>query len=411
MKILLLTANYYPDIAANVHLAKDLAEDLAYYGCIVEIVTKMPDKKCLDNKFNYNYCGLEETIDNKIKIYRVKSIGNKSKSIFLRIIQESILTIKLLLKSFLIKDIDIIFAYSTPPTLGLIGILLSKIKNIPIVYNLQDIFPDSLINSGLIKKGIIIKLGKYIEKIIYNNCDKIVVISKQFKEILKTRGVEEEKIEVVYNWIDSQKIKDIPQKNNYLFDRYKLDRNNFYLLYSGNLGLTQNIELLIDVAKDLECYSDIRFLIVGDGVNKNKLIDYASKKGVQNIIFLPYQSHEEISYVYSLGDVGIIISKKNISKNSLPSKAWSIMAANRAVLASFDLDSELCEIIKSHNCGLCVDAENKNELIKAILELYNNKVQLREMSNNGRVFVTNYLDRKRATTKLYKLFKELIKKN
>lgn len=409
MKIIFLTANYSPEIAANVHLAKDLVEDLAEHGCSVSVVTQKPSRFIDENeKSNFKYNKKEILSSGRIEINRVSTIANNKKSLIYRVFKELLLTIKLFFYAFSIKKADAVFVYSTPPTLGLMGVLLGKLKGIPVVYNLQDIFPDSLINSGIIKNGLILKIGRLIEKYTYKNSGKIVVISEDFKKIIMSRGVPEEKIEIVYNWIDTSIVKPISRDENALVNKYKMDNKKFYITYCGNIGLTQNLELLIDVAKELETYENIRFVIIGNGAHKQKLIEYSYQKNVKNLEFLPFQPYENISDVYSLGDVGLIISKKNIGNNSFPSKTWSIMSAERAVIASFDEDSELCKIINGCSCGICVPPENKTELKKAILSLYNDRNYTKNIGYSGRRFILKNLDRKDNTDKIYNVIKNLL---
>jgi glycosyltransferase involved in cell wall biosynthesis len=319
-----------------------------------------------------------------------------------------ILTIKLFFCAISIKKADAIFVYSTPPTLGFMGVLLGKIKNIPVIYNLQDIFPDSLINARIIKDGYILKIGKLVEKYTYKNCNKIVVISEDFKRVIVNRGVPKEKIDIVYNWVDTDIVKPIPRKENSLLKKYNIDNEKFYITYCGNIGLTQNLELLIDVAKDLESYENIEFVVIGNGAHKQKLIQYSSERDIKNVKFLPFQPYEDISNVYSLGDVGLIISKKDIGNNSFPSKTWSIMSAERAVLASFDENSELCKIINNCNCGICVPPENKEALKNTILNLYNHKEYTKNIGCNGRKFILENLDRKDNTEKIYNVIRTLL---
>lgn len=409
MKIIFLTANYYPEIAANVHLAKDLVEDLASHGYNVSVITQKPKRFVNENnKGNFKYPKQEVLLDGKVIINRVNISSKNSKSLIYRVLKECLLTIKLFLCALLIREADIIFVYSTPPTLGLMGVFLGMIKKIPVIYNLQDIFPDSLINAGIIKEGFFLKIGRLIERYTYKNSTKILVISDDFKRIIMDREVPENKIDIIYNWVDTNVVKPISREKNSLFNKYNLDKKGFYITYCGNIGLTQNLELLVDVAKELDEYKDIHFVIIGNGAHKQKLVEYTIEKRIENIRFLPFQPYEDISNVYSLGDIGVIISKKNIGNNSFPSKTWSIMSAERAVLASFDEDSELCKIVNNCNCGICVSPEDKISLKDAILNFYNNREYTKQIGCDGRAFILKNLNRKDNTDKIYNIIKNTL---
>jgi glycosyltransferase involved in cell wall biosynthesis len=178
---------------------------------------------------------------------------------------------------------DIIFVQSTPPTQGLIAAIIKFLRKKPFIYNLQDIFPDSLLNAGMIKqKKVIWKIGKLIESITYKSADKIVVISEDFKNILIKRGVDENKIEVIYNWVDQNAVIPMQRKDNVLFDKYNLDKSKFYVCYSGNIGYSQNLEMLLDVAVDLVEYSEIHFIIIGDGAFKSEFQRLVEKNNAAN---------------------------------------------------------------------------------------------------------------------------------
>ena len=131
--------------------------------------------------------------------------------------------------------------------------LLGKRHHIPFVYNVQDIFPDSLFTTGVVKnRGLLWRWGNSIENKTYRNADKIIVISEDFKRNIMAKGVPEEKIVVVYNWVDEEAVVDVPRAENKLFDKYGLDRSKFYVTYNGNIGLTQNMDMLLEVAKELQ---------------------------------------------------------------------------------------------------------------------------------------------------------------
>jgi glycosyltransferase involved in cell wall biosynthesis len=297
---------------------------------------------------------------------------------------------------------------STPPTNGMLGGILRKIKKVPFVYNLQDVFPDSLVNTGLSSKNSILwKIGRKIENFSYRNADKIIVISEDFKRNIMEKGVPENKIDVIYNWVDENAVSPIIRNENPIFDKYSLDREKFYITYCGNIGLTQNMDMLIEVAKELDLYENICFVLVGDGSYKSEIEKNMKKTKLKNMILLPFQPYEQISNVFSLGDVGLIISKANIGQNSVPSKTWSIMSAQRPVLASFDLNSELNKVIERADCGICVPPDDKKALKDAILFLYNNKEHRITKGENGRKYILENLTRAVGTAKYIKAFDDL----
>ena len=299
------------------------------------------------------------------------------------------------------------FVDSTPPIQGLKNPLIKLIRRKHVVYNAQDIFPDSLVSTGLAKKdGILWKIGRVIENFTYRNADKIIVISEGFKKNIMAKGVPEEKIVVVYNWVDEEAVKHVPREDNKLFDKYGLDRGKFYITYSGNIGLTQNMDMLLEVAKELESESDIHFVLIGEGAYKEKVKEIIQKEQIKNVTMLPFQPYEDISHVFSLGDVGLVISKPGVGENSVPSKTWSILSASRPVLVNFD-ENELKEIVDKHQCGIFTKAGDKIAFKDAILRLYQNRDLCRELGCNGRQFILDNLTKSAGTQKYVDVIKNI----
>lgn len=223
------------------------------------------------------------------------------------------------------------------------------------------------------------------------------------------KGVPEDKIVVVYNWVDQNKVVDVPREENKLFDAYGLDRSKFYIEYSGNIGLTQNMDMLLECMKEFQEFCpDLHLVLVGEGAYKSQVEEIVKRDNLTNVHILPFQPYDDISYVFSLGDAGLVISKPGVGANSVPSKTWSIMSASRPVLANFD-ENELKDIISNNNCGIFTKAGDKESFKESILTLYNNRELAREMGKNGRTFVTENLTREVGTAKYVEVIKSVVK--
>ena len=269
MKILLLPAYFYPEQAASSYLGDNIRQSLCEANCELELYTPMPTRGVTnEQRKEYIKNKTEKWYNGQQTVYRF-SMYREGKNPLLRAFRYVFCWCAQFWKGLHAKDINLIYLASTPPIQGVLGGLLKKIKKVPFVYNLQDIFPDSLVGTGLAKKdGILWKIGRVIENFTYRNADKIIVISEDFKRNIMAKGVPEEKIVVVYNWVDEEAVKHVPREENKLFDKYGLDRNKFYITYSGNIGLTQNMDMLLEVAKELEKEPDIQFVLIGEGAYK-----------------------------------------------------------------------------------------------------------------------------------------------
>lgn len=378
----------------------------------MDIYTPVPTRGVSDAiRSKYKKLKYEKAYEERIVIYRFSMYKEGRNPIF-RAFRYLLCHIIHFYKGIKAKNVDVLFIGSTPPTQGGMGALVKKFKKIPMVYILQDIFPDSLVATGLTRKGSLLwKIGRKIENFTYKNADKIIVISEGFKKNIMEKGVPESKIEVIYNWVDENEVIAVERNANILFDRYGLDKNKFYVTYNGNIGLTQNMDLLLDVAEMFRDNPAIHFVIMGEGAYKKELEHKLVTQEIKNVTLLPFQPYEEISHVFSLGDVGLVISKENVGQNSVPSKTWSIMSAERPVLASFDENSELHEIIKKYNAGIFVKAGDKESLHNAILELYKNPQQRKEMGQNGRAFILKNLTREIGTSKYVEVIKSVVQEH
>lgn len=407
MRILFLLAYYYPETAASIYLFDNLIEELTKRGHTIDLIVPTPSRG-VDGEVVKVYAErFEEFVyDGKLHIHRFP-LSKEEDGTFKRFLRYYVSLPKYVSLSKRIKDVDVIFCESTPPILCLAAKKIKKRLKVPLVYNLQDIFPDSLELTGLSSRNsMIYKFGSWIEKKEYEAADKIITISQDFKKIILSKGVPEGKIEVVYNWVDEQAVVDVPRSENVLFERYGLDKNKFYITYCGNIGLSQNMELLVRVAKDLQSYEDIRFVIIGNGAFKEKLEQIIAEERLKNIILLPFQPYEEISHVFSLGDVSLVISKPGTGNGCVPSKTWSIMSASRPVLANFD-DCELREIVEKGGSGIFTLAGDFAAFKNAILELYNDREKCREIGENGRQFIMQNLTRSIGTQKYIKVLEAL----
>lgn len=414
MKVLLFKTYYEPESVASPYLGIHIQETFAKEGFKMELFTPTPSRG-LDNETiaKYRKIRVEQKLGGMLTVRRFPLYA-EGKNPILRALRYFIQCIKLFMIGIFnkhAKDADIIMVSSTPPIIGPTAGLIKKCRHIPLIYNLQDIFPDSLVGTGLAKKdGLLWKIGRVIENFTYRNADKIIVISQDFKRNIMAKGVPEEKIEVIYNWVDEQAVVHIPRKNNPIFDELGLDCEKFYIVYAGNLGNAQNVEIIIDAANELRDYIDINFIIFGTGGLE---LDYKNKVKtleLDNISFFPLQPYEKVSQVYSLGNACVVSCKKGLGGSAMPSKTWSIMSAGRAVIANFD-EGELKNIIEDNNCGIFTKAGDKKAFKNAILELYHNQEKAVQLGKNGRQFIMENLTREIGTSKYVKVVKEVIEKN
>ncbi len=410
MRVLFLESYFKPEKTSGAHFAEDVRNALVDSGHTIQIYAPTPSRNVDDEVRNkYKKLKIETEREGRIAIYRF-SLYREGKKTLGRALRYVILEMKLLWFGLFSKKVDILPMGSTPPINGLMATVIKKLKKLPFVYTVQDMFPESLVSAGMTKEGsLLYKIGNWVSNVTYKNASHIIVISESMKTELIKKGVNEEKISVIYNWIDTEKTVPVKREDNTLFDEFGLQRDKFYITYAGNLGNSQNVGLILDCAEKLKEQSDIQFVIFGDGSEKEKLVTRIEESGLNNIKIFPMQPLSRVSEVYSLGDASFVICKKGVGKGAFPSKAASIMATATPIIASFDTDSDLCRILKQEDCGICAEAEDIESAVKAIEALYENKTSLKEMGNNGRKLACSKFSKETGLSKRIAVYEDCVK--
>lgn len=405
MKILLLPAYFTPELVSDTPLDDARYKAFAQAGMRMELFTSVPTRGVSpEDKLKYSKIKNECMYNGMMNVHRF-SMMDEGKNPLFRAWRYFMCFIKQYFYGRKQKGTDVIFVVSTPPIQGMLAAFLKKRLHCKFVYNLQDIFPDTLAGAGLAKKnGILWKIGRWIENYTYRNADKIVVISEDFKRNILAKGVPEDKIEIVYNWVDENAIRPVSKSENKLFDEFGLSRTAFTVVYAGNLGNAQNIGIILDAAP---LVSEIQFVIFGSGGLEDEICQRIVKDNINNVRLLPLQSYDRVSEVYSLGDVCVVSCKEGLGGSALPSKTWTIMSCGRPVVASFD-EGELKETIENNNCGLFTHAGNVQEFVEALKELKNNAQECDEMGQNARRYIMENLTKSVGTQKFVRIITEVV---
>lgn len=376
MKILCPRAYYDPEQTAGSHLMQDLEECFTQKHSI-EYIVSTPTRGVSDEvREQYKHQLTEVKRDGKVFVRRFPMF-REAKSPIQRALRYLLCNIAQVYYGGRENDIDVIISGSTPPTIGISCVKISKRlsrkqkKKVPIVYKLDDIFPDSLVHAGFTQEGSLVwKIGRKIENYIYSNVDTIIVINEGMKKNLLKKNVPESKIKVINNWIDFSTVKPIDKECNLLFEELDIPRDKHIVLYAGNVGEAQGAEIIIDVASNLQHEKGIRFAVFGGGTKFQAFRDKAKK--LSNMQVFDLMPLERVAEVYSLADIALITCKPGFGSIGLPSKTWSIMACNKPIIASYDLDSDLASAIEKCNAGTTIEPGDRNALTDAILKSYKN---------------------------------------
>ena len=196
-------------------------------------------------------------------------------------------------------------------------------------------------------------------------------------------------------------------EENRLFEELGLARGKFYVVYAGNLGKVQGVDVILEAAEMLKNKSDIHFVVFGNGSEEENIKKQAEH--LTNVSIFPLQSMERVSEVYSLGDVSIIPCKPGTGGSGMPSKTWTIMATATTIIASFDLGGEMERTIKEAGCGCCVQAGDAKALADAIVRLKNDPETVKTMGKNGRRFAEEQVAKEQAVQKYIEIIEETVR--
>lgn len=359
MKIVIATPILYESVSPFNHLFRDIIVGFIEAGHeVVRIVA------CESENDDGYKMGVESAAITYIPIIRKKADHS---NIIFRYLLDTWTSLKM---ANVIKKIkaDILFedvCYSSYWT-----VKAAKKKNMKIIAMLQDIWPDNAVHSNIIRQDSI--LYKYFEiwqRSVYRNANNIVCISDDMKALIESKGISGDRIKVIYNWGYSDETVDISWEKNRFVKKYNLSKDYFYAVYAGNIGRMQNVELILEAAYKLKRVDKIKFLIIGEGVRRDAIEKMGIEKGLTNITFMPLQPSELATSIYSAAGVNLIPLVPGGVRTALPSKTGICLSCGQPIIFAFGKDCRFAEIVKAYGAGVCVSAEDENELAEAIYNM------------------------------------------
>lgn len=397
MKITFITGHLCKERHA---LLNELALDLGENGAEVTVLTGFPSRRISEEIKNYYLDHPVEQISENVVVKRIGSRGGEGEGLFDRMIKYLKLT-RELYKEAKNTPTDVYYIYSSPPFLGWMGAKLAKYA--PTLYNAQDLFPDTLMRiKGFKETNPMIKYFRYRERKAYQGNTRIVTISEEMKETIASHGCPKDKIDVIYNWADTESLHHVERKDNSLMDELGISKDGFIVSYAGDIGLFQGWPVIVEAAKKVHHEKkDIRFVIIGSGSYKQKLEEQIRTERLDYITTYPLQPASRLSEIYSIGDLELVSIEPGLSKMALPSKTFVIMACGSAVLSLVDQTSDIAVEIIKNKMGYTLAHGNADELMNVILEAYKNRSALTQMGENSRNWAKKNASRKKQTKAYY----------
>lgn len=387
-RLLFLNRAFYPDVEATGQLLTDLCRELENDFEIHVICGNPLYRRVKKRKL------IHKTRHGKITVWRVNNTTLSKKYFFARFINLLSYFILCLIGSFFLKKMDCVIAETDPPLLASIAYIYSRIRHCSFIYYSQDIWPHVGIVNQKMTNPAVTRIMKMANRFLYDKSTRIVVPGRDMKKRLEEENlIPPEKIEVVENWADPSEIYPVKREDNIFLKKHSLE-NKFVVMYSGNLGLSQDLENIICLADSLKSIRDIMFVFVGEGASKEKLMDMASSLGLHNVKFITYQDKRDLKFSLGAAHIHLVPLKKGMKGIIVPSKVYGIMAAGKPFIAAVDKGSEIDKIVKDFCCGLIVQPSEVEELRKAVLWSFQNQKKIEKMGERGREALENQYTKK-----------------
>jgi colanic acid biosynthesis glycosyl transferase WcaI len=280
--------------------------------------------------------------------------------------------------------VDAVIAMSPPLTMGLTGLVTHLVRRGPLIFNIQDVFPDAAVQTGAITNNRVIATAKWLERFSYRRAAAVTVLSTDLADNVKAKVPASRRadIRVIPNFVDTEFIR--PQ------DRMTPLRSELgigsetVVLYAGNVGFSQSLDMVVEAARAMP---SVTFLINGDGAARRSLQDQA--EGLSNVRFSGYQPMQRLPEVLATGDIHLVPLRRGLGRVSVPSKTYSTLAAGRPVLASIDECTEVPRILADSGAGLAVAPDDPAAFREALERLVDDPAESRAMGVRGRRWVGN----------------------
>ncbi len=400
VKILFITDNFPPEVNAPATRTFEHCKEWIKLGAEITIITcapNFPHGRVYEGYKNRLYTS--ENIEG-MNVIRVWSYISANKGFAKRVLDYFSFAHSAFWAG-LFQKCDIIVATSPQFFTTWTAWALSKIKRKPWIFELRDLWPESIKTVGAMKQGTAIEMLEKIELGLYRSCDKVVAVTDAFKENLIARGIDADKIEVVTNGsnIDFFYPRD---KDSEISKRYGLDRK-FVVGYIGTHGMAHSLDFIVKSLKRVND-PDMLFLFIGDGAMKEKVVATAKELELKNTLFLDPVSKEEVPRYLSCIDISLApLKKSDTFKTVIPSKIFEASAMQKPTLLG--VEGQACRIIEAYGAGLCFEPENEDDFIEKLYMLKND-MQLYIRAQKGCMRLAEDFDRKRLAAKMYDILTE-----
>lgn len=391
VRVLFLNRSYWPDAEATGQLLTELCEDLADRGFSVGVVAGQPNQNPGDVAFRRS--GTE--VRHRVSIHRVRHTRLRKSWFVGRVVNLVTFLFTSAIRTLRLERPDVIVVETDPPLLCYLGVLLSIWHRAKLLVYLQDIYPDIALELGKLRRGLLYRFLHRTMYGTYRRADQIVVLSGDMRERLLRNGVQPDRVAIVPNWVDTRAVHPVKHAN--AFRESQEWGAGFVVMYSGNLGLSQRLEYLIEAADLLRDDPGIRFVLIGDGARKAPLVEQVRSKGLSSVTFLGYRPKEALAESLSAADVHVVVLDPALADCMMPSKIYGILASGSAVIVAASENCELSRMVAEYDVGRSVPFGDAAALAEAIRWFRRRERERGDMGRRARDLSVDRYDRRLVT--------------
>ncbi len=391
MHIVFLSHYFPPEVNAPASRTYENAKHWVQKGAQVTVITCVPNHP---NGIVYpGYTNRFWQWDEKdgIRILRVKTFIGPNKGFVKRVANYVSYMMYATLLCHLAGKADVVISTSPQFFCGLAGYFVSRRLRCPWMLEIRDLWPESIIAVGAIRQKHIICLLEKIEVFMYKKADHIISLTHAFKQHIMAKGIAEKRLSVITNGADLEQFRPVPEGENEVEKQYGLD-SKFVVSFIGTHGMAHGLDTVLEAAERLKDEKDILFLLVGDGAERQRLVQEKEKRRLDNVLMVGQQDKRLMPHFISASNACMVLLKKSdLFKTVIPSKIFEAMAMGRPIIHGVEGESK--KIIEDGKCGICIEPENDEQLVNAVWELYTNQDACRQLAENGKRYVHAHFNR------------------
>lgn len=374
MRVVFFNRSYYPDTGATGQLLTELTQDLVRdHGFDVTVVAgPSPEERAP-----------KVSIHEGVTVVRARGTRLERRGFFGRFVNYLSYFLAAFWVSLRLPRADIVVALTDPPIIGLVAWATSKRMGARFVFLCQDIFPEVATLLEDFRSETVNTILQRVNCFLVRRADRIIALGDTMKDrLVEGKGAQSSKISVIHNWADTEAIVPAPKDN--VFSRSHGLADKFVVMHSGNIGLSQNLDSLIEAASELRDEPEVVFLFVGDGVRREALEREVARRALDNVVFLPYQPRATMRDSYATADVFIVSLKPGLAGYIVPSKLYGILASGRAYIAAVEPNTEVAAITGEFDCGSVIAPGDVGGLVHEITRFYRDRKLIEKLGGNAR---------------------------